>query len=101
MALCALTGTFQTRSVKLWGCRSDGRSRYCADCRARCVGGYERRAVLTTATVTLSLDSSWATSTVYAVGDRVTNGISPARIYQATVTGTSAALVAGRAVQAR
>lgn len=96
VALCALTGTLPNPERKSSGVvvltgdpgtvLTVGRGVSEATSGAR---------FLTTAAVTLSLDSSWATSTAYAVGDRVTNGASPARIYQATVAGTSAVLGSG------
>lgn len=49
----------------------------------------------TTANATLVLLSSWTVNTAYALGDRVTNGGSPARVYQAVVAGTSALVGTG------
>lgn len=45
----------------------------------------------TDAGATIAAVSAWANSTPYVVGDRVKNGSSPARVYQCTDAGTSAA----------
>ena len=48
------------------------------------------------ANATLVALSAWTVNTAYALGDRVTNGISPARVYQAVAGGTSALVGSGR-----
>lgn len=47
------------------------------------------------ANATLVALSAWTVNTAYALGDRVTNGISPARVYQAVAGGTSALVGSG------
>lgn len=47
------------------------------------------------ANATLVALSAWMVNTAYALGDRVTNGISPARVYQAVAGGTSALVGSG------
>lgn len=47
------------------------------------------------ASATLVALSAWMVNTAYALGDRVTNGISPARVYQAVAGGTSALVGSG------
>ena len=47
------------------------------------------------ANATLVVLSAWTVNTAYALGDRVTNGISPARVYQAVAGGTSALVGSG------
>ena len=47
------------------------------------------------ANATLVALSAWTVNTAYALGDRVTNGISPARVYQAVSGGTSALVGSG------
>jgi uncharacterized phage protein gp47/JayE len=44
----------------------------------------------TDANATLVALAVWTVNTAYALGDRVTNGASPARVYQAVAAGTSA-----------
>lgn len=49
----------------------------------------------TDANATLVALSAWLVNTAYALGDRVTNGGAPARVYQAVVGGTSALVGTG------
>lgn len=50
---------------------------------------------LTDANATLAAVSAWTVNTAYALGARVKNGVSPSRIYQAIVAGTSALIGSG------
>ena len=47
------------------------------------------------ANATLVALSAWTVNTAYALGDRVKNGVSPARVYQAMAAGTSALVGSG------
>lgn len=49
----------------------------------------------TDANATLAAVSAWTVNTAYALGDRVKNGVSPSRIYQSIVAGTSALIGSG------
>jgi len=49
----------------------------------------------TDANATLVALSAWLVNTAYALGDRVTNGGAPARVYQAVASGTSALVGTG------